>query len=170
MKIKLVLNNSLETLFVWMLILNCRSVYMSTIVGAKEVAMFLCAISMIMLLFRMKQISVRKLCNGILGAFGLFLFLGFYILVTDSDTMEAVKSFAILIIMVVFYSLYCDKIVLQRLIKKYVYIMAGIAAFSIFMWIFASLLGFIQPTGTVFSTWGNMNIRNYGYVYYETQK
>lgn len=170
MKIKLALNHWLETLFVWTLILNCRSVYMSTIVGAKEVAMFLCAISMIMLLFRMKQISVRKLCNGILGAFGLFLFLGFYILVTDSDTMEAVKSFAILIIMVVFYSLYCDKIVLQRLIKKYVYIMAGIAAFSIFMWIFASLLGFIQPTGTVFSTWGDMNIRNYGYVYYETQK
>ena len=71
MKIKLVLNHWLEALIVWTLILNCRSVYMSTIVGAKEVAMFLCAISMIMLLLRMKQISVRKLYNGILGAFGL---------------------------------------------------------------------------------------------------
>lgn len=170
MKIKITPIDLIETLFVWVLILDCRSVYTSTVPGFKSFVMYLAIILMLLLIISNSVLNARRVQHGLIAVVGMTIYLIVYALVTDSNMLDFLKIFCVFIVMFAFYSLYCDVNILQRLINKYISSITIIAAFSICMWLMISCFGLLSPTNLLHSSWTGGYIRNYGYVFFEVQE
>jgi hypothetical protein len=68
-------------------------------------------------------------------------------------------------------SIYMDRKVLPALLSKFVNVVVILAMFSLFFWIFGTLLNVVHPTSTVINQWsGGRLINSYYNLYFETQQ
>lgn len=170
MKIKL--DSVLQYIFVWALILQCRSVFMSTeiIPGFRTLIFVVLACTVIFSLITKRQCRKKSIISAIC-IIGIITFIvGLYYFATRMGLMDILNLLAALAFLLMYYKVYCEEKALDQILEKYVNSMVVISLVSILFFIFGSCLHVLQPTGQYFSSWTNRNINGYGVFYFEVQQ
>lgn len=171
------LMNILEYLLALVLIINCRSIYVTIAEGpnyentVRIILIFLCMVSLLIKYRFPKKIFEKTFSFAI---FFLIYFLLFWL-------QDSYRSIGYLLQVSVFLSLIlyekiCDTIndKTSSILNKYTDIVCVISVISIFFWTMGSYLNIINPTGSLNSNWtGEINVYitvpSYYGVYFETQ-
>lgn len=162
-----------EYLFVIVLILECNTNYIvikETMSFTRKLILILLGLSVLgQLLFG--KISFKTLKHAFNHSIALLLFLLVLIFLNHYNVpVEITLSFAAILLC---FNHFANQNSIKEILKKYVNIIFLLAIISLFLWLFGSILNVIEASGYVSSTWFNSRafvmIKNYHYLYFETQ-
>lgn len=125
-----------------------------------EVAAFLLVVCFAMRLSvsGIKRSTVNKYLPHIFVYYLVILFI-FIISIKSEHILGYIARFVLIYpLLVLYYCYLTEKGETFSLLRKYVNIMAVLAAISLFFWVFASQLHWIAPTGTIRILWGSVNV------------
>lgn len=160
------------------LMLNCRSMWLfvknrGVIIDALVfVVTILSIISCIALKERYKRWRVNK---AVITAVILFFYLLLFAVINDYNRREFLKFMIITVFMVLYFYLCTDQRgQLPEVLYKYVAVMSAVAALSVCIWVFGSVLHVISPSGYIYTTWTGSGkaraVRNYWGIQFEPQR
>lgn len=177
-KIKLInLNRSAKTvfqyIFVLCLILNMRSIWLHTpsLPWMNRLVALVMGVSVALGCFVQRSLSKKRFKWCLFTMFLTVLYMGlFYAL--DPLKKNQLISVLLQLLALTAYCLLVENS-MEDTIRKYTNVVVGIAAASLFFWIFGSLLGFLRPTGYLYTSWTDGDFLHkapsYFGIYFETQ-
>lgn len=159
--------------FILCIILNFRSIWLHTdsLSGISRMVKLLMGLSVVGGVIARKSFSSRKMirCLAVMACVALY---GCVWYIADALKSSSIITILIQILAIVAYCFLVEDSV-DDTMRKYSNIVLVIAAVSLFFWVFGSLLGRIQSTGSLYTTWtGNDSLKkatSYFGIYYETQ-
>lgn len=152
---------------VWMTIEPFRG-HINSVLLIALVGCTLCCMLLSGAVFSKKRISV-----AVAGVALVFLCLIGLIFVHSANHSVFWHFLTSLLVLLLYYLACCDGGV-PRVLIKYGQIVSAVAAYSLVMWLFCSVLGLIPPTDVVFTSWNDTAfldapINSYFGIYFETQ-
>lgn len=164
----------LEYIFVFIMILQCNSVYMyqENSYNFKNVFLIMTVILLIVKLSNLKM-NYSSLLNVIifLGVYEFIMFIIFMVNYQNMSLNYITLYMVIFPLLTFLLAIYNMKHELVLLLKKFVQVVVILSIISLFFWIFGSQLNIIKPTGIVLSQWAGMYyINTYYGIYFETQR
>lgn len=175
--IKKIIFELLQYVIVFLLIINCRSMYLSLTTTPKKLPTLILCTTLLAIacsfLVNEKNFSLKSLKNlGLSCSFFICYFM-IYLLFQNVNQKAALKSMVVFFAIFVYVKL-LDNNNISKLLKKYSDIMFIIAIISLILWVCGPMLSLIKPSGKVWSLWsesGNpVRINNYYYLLFESQE
>jgi len=172
---KLSLVNILDYVWLTLIILQCHSIYT---VKSEPLTLIvpLLITTVTLLLFNLLRFTLSL---NFIHKFIYMLGLYFTAIVTffltnigaNVTILNITKYFILFPLFFLINSMYMNRKVLPALLSKFVNVVVILAMFSLFFWIFGTLLNVVHPTSTVINQWsGGRLINSYYNLYFETQQ
>lgn len=162
--------NYLEYLLCFLMIFNCRTVYVHMIghnIGNIVTVMLILVLSTLIFLNVNKKIKTKAFLSTIILIFYLVIY--FFINVKVNQ-ISFVKNFFVILPLFILYLLTKDMDDIKELLKKYARIVIAIAICSLFFYLFGSCMKFINPNTTITFEWGvNQSVAGYFFLHFDTQ-
>ncbi len=167
-------NSIIEYLFVIVLILNCNTIwtsYSETMLNRilRAAIVFVTAMYIIAGNRISKDDVYKILILGILA----IVYLGIYAIIVNYDVMNFLYFLIDVFCIYIFVLIAKNNDRGVSILEEFENIILFLAVISLIFWLFGSILGLIQSTGVVYSTWtGNDSIKevpSYFNLYFETQ-
>lgn len=177
-KIKIIrfgLLNLIEYMLVVFIILECRSVYLVSLDYHIPIDLIVILLTFLLVLCGLVTGMIRIKKNSVAVSFMLVAYLIVFFLfnvIWTSNRMDFIyKFFLFLPIITMLENAEEGTSLAFDLLKKYVFVMVLLSAFSLFFWLFGSLLKIVPATGTIHYYWAIKRISNsYFGVYFENAK
>lgn len=177
-KIKIIrfgLLNLIEYMLVVFIILECRSVYSVSLDYHIPIDLIVILLTFLLVLYGLVTGMIRIKKNSAAVAFMLIAYLIVFFLfnvIWTSNRMDFIyKFFLFLPIITILENAEEGTSLAFDLLKKYAFVMVLLSAFSLFFWLFGSLLKIVPATGTIHYYWAIKRISNsYFGVYFENAK
>lgn len=157
-------------------ILNTRSIWMHIYgMGSKfsDYIFMLLMLGVLGYFFTNTNLHKNNIYKAIVISSSIFIYIGFWILITRFNSMSAVK-FSVAVLIFVFFFFIQESNNRHELLLKYRNLMIFISAVSIVFWLLGSILHLVHPSGVVQSVWTNTGnpkpVPNYFNLYFETQE
>lgn len=175
--IYLFLENIFRYLFVFMVILDCNSIYLtdySSTVNFRYVLYFFMISSIFAIIYLRKNVLISKLVIWIKYISIAIIFIGLLFLFRPTS-FPATSHFLMSVLIIITYFALCGTNNERfDVLKKYKRVMVVIGIISLAFWILGSQLNIIAPTGYLPSTWIGDDTQvsicpSYYNIYFETQ-
>lgn len=176
-KVNLSIELILKYFFVFFVILDCNSLYLSdysVMKNIRYVLYFFMILCLCGIIYREKYLLYKKILQWIMSIIGVIFFFGMLFLLRP-HSMGATFQLTLSLSIIVTYFVFCvNKEDVLEFLSIYKNIMIGVAVVSLFFWLLGSQLNLIEPTGYLYSTWAandNDLKQCYSYynIYFETQ-
>lgn len=168
---KLSLIDILDYMWIILIIVQCHSIYTVKSEPLNLIVPFLVTTAMLLLLNLLRfTLSIKYIY--ILGLYFIAMATFFLTNIGANVTpLNITKYFIMLPLFFLINSIYVNKEIFSALLSKFVNVVVILAIFSLFFWIFGTLLNVVHPTSTVINQWsGGQLINSYYNLYFETQQ
>ncbi|VRG73003.1 Uncharacterised protein [Streptococcus pneumoniae] len=168
---KLSLIDILDYMWIILIIVQCHSIYTVKSEPLNLIVPFLVTTAMLLLLNLLRfTLSIKYIY--MLGLYFIAMVTFFLTNIGANVTpLNITKYFIILPLFFLINSIYVNKEIFSALLSKFVNVVVILAIFSLFFWIFGTLLNVVHPTSTVINQWsGGQLINSYYNLYFETQQ
>ncbi|MDS2239970.1 hypothetical protein RLF87_04960 [Streptococcus pneumoniae] len=168
---KLSLIDILDYMWIILIIVQCHSIYTVKSEPLNLIVPFLVTTAMLLLLNLLRfTLSIKYIY--VLGLYFIAMVTFFLTNIGANVTpLNITKYFIILPLFFLINSIYVNKEIFSALLSKFVNVVVILAIFSLFFWIFGTLLNVVHPTSTVINQWsGGQLINSYYNLYFETQQ
>ena len=164
------LKNFLNYILIFLIILDCRSVYVHMLgIGIGNIIIIAIIILLSLLILYYNNVKFRlKLLMFILGYYIYISIL--YFLIVNQSKISFISRYMIIFPLLIIYFFEIRKDGAIELLKKYSNVIVIISIISLFFYVFGSLLNVIDPTGKVTIQWGNIkSINTYFFIHFDIQ-
>ncbi|CEW72435.1 Uncharacterised protein [Streptococcus pneumoniae] len=168
---KLSLIDILDYMWIILIIVQCHSIYTVKSEPLNLIVPFLVTTAMLLLLNLLRfTLSIKYIY--MLGLYFIAMATFFLTNIGANVTpLNITKYFIMLPLFFLINSIYVNKEIFSALLSKFVNVVVILAIFSLFFWIFGTLLNVVHPTSTVINQWsGGQLINSYYNLYFETQQ
>ena len=168
---KLSLIDILDYMWIILIIVQCHSIYTVKSEPLNLIVPFLVTTAMLLLLNLLRfTLSIKYIY--MLGLYFIAMATFFLTNIGANVTpLNITKYFIMLPLFFLINSIYVNKEIFSALLSKFVNVVVILAIFSLFFWIFGTLLNVVHPTSTVINQWsGGQLINSYYNLYVETQQ
>lgn len=168
---KLSLIDILDYMWIILIIVQCHSIYTVKSEPLNLIVPFLVTTAMLLLL-NLLRFTLSIIYIYILGLYFIAMATFFLTNIGANVTpLNITKYFIMLPLFFLINSIYVNKEIFSALLSKFVNVVVILAIFSLFFWIFGTLLNVVHPTSTVINQWsGGQLINSYYNLYFETQQ
>lgn len=162
-----------QYIFILCLILDFRSIWLHTesLVWISRLVKLLMGLSVVAGGLARRKASVWRFSRCLLVMGFMVVYVGLWYLFDPLKSSRIITILIQLLAIIVYCMLVEDSI--NDTMYKYTSIVLVIAVISLFFWLFGSTLGYIRPTGYLYSAWtGNDSLKkvvSYYGIYFETQ-
>lgn len=164
------LKNFLNYILIFLIILDCRSVYVHILgigIGNIIIIAIIILLSLLILYYNNGKFRL-KLLMFILGYYIYISIL--YFLIVNQSKISFISRYMIIFPLLIIYFFEIRKDGAIELLKKYSNVIVIISIISLFFYVFGSLLNVIDPTGKVTIQWGNIkSINTYFFIHFDIQ-
>ena len=173
-----IIRNIAEYCFIFLIILNCRSMWSSMPRFSKLFNSFLLpllAISVLMYMFSGREILSRKVYNYVAVCGMVLIYASLFLIIHSSGRSAFIKFIISILIIFLFCVLNKEYGGRFSILEKYENIILVLCAVSLLFWVMGSILNMLHPTGLVESTWTGKtgitkSVSSYYGIYFETQR
>lgn len=168
---KLSLIDILDYMWIILIIVQCHSIYTVKSEPLNLIVPFLVTTAMLLLL-NLLRFTLSIIYIYMLGLYFIAMATFFLTNIGANVTpLNITKYFIMLPLFFLINSIYVNKEIFSALLSKFVNVVVILAIFSLFFWIFGTLLNVVHPTSTVINQWsGGQLINSYYNLYFETQQ
>lgn len=168
--VKFNLKNFLNYILVFLIILDCRSVYVHMLgvdIGNIIIIAIVILISLLILYYNNGKFRLKLL----MFIFSYYVYISIlYFLIVNQNKISFISKYMIIFPLLIIYFFEIRKDGIIELFKKYSNVIVIISIISLFFYIFGSLLNIINPTGKVTIEWGNIkSINTYFFMHFDIQ-
>ncbi|CAK1608145.1 Oligosaccharide repeat unit polymerase Wzy [Streptococcus oralis subsp. dentisani] len=172
---KLSLIDILDYMWIILIIVQCHSIYTVKSEPFNLTVLLLVTTAMLLLLNLLRFTLSIKFIHKFIYMLGLYFIAIVTFFLTNIGAnltiLNITKYFIMLPLFFLINSIYMNKKILPALLSKFVNVVVILAIFSLFFWIFGTLLNVVHPTSTVINQWsGGRLINSYYNLYFETQQ
>lgn len=172
---KLSLIDILDYMWIILIIVQCHSIYTVKSEPFNLTVPLLVTTAMLLLLNLLRFTLSIKFIHKFIYMLGLYFIAIVTFFLTNIGAnltiLNITKYFIMLPLFFLINSIYMNKKILPALLSKFVNVVVILAIFSLFFWIFGTLLNVVHPTSTVINQWsGGRLINSYYNLYFETQQ
>lgn len=164
------LKNFLSYCLVFLIILNCRSVYVHIVgidVGDIVTIFTIILLTLLILCYNNNKFNFRLLV--FISVYYAYIAI-LYFFSVNQNKISFISKYIIIFPLLVIYFFQIKKEGIIELIKKYANVIVVISTISLFFYFFGSLLDVIKPTGGTIIEWGNIkNVDTYFLMHFDIQ-
>ncbi|ETP70953.1 hypothetical protein UYO_3104 [Lachnospiraceae bacterium JC7] len=150
-----------EYAFVVLVVLNFRSMWLHSpdydFINTKRLV---CSIAIIGLIcvFLKRRIRFKEFMKALLISVILTVYLGFHMIIRKYSLREELYFLILCIVMILYNSACNDK--KYGFYTKFNNIIFLITVISLLFWLFGTVIGILQPTGVIYTTWTSNTVSN----------
>lgn len=172
---KLSLIDILDYMWIILIIVQCHSIYTVKSEPLNLIVPLLVTTAMLLLLNLLRFTLSIKFIHKFIYMLGLYFIVMATFFLTNIGAnvtpLNITKYFIMLPLFFLINSIYVNKEIFSALLSKFINVVVILAIFSLFFWIFGTLLNVVHPTSTVINQWsGGRLINSYYNLYFETQQ